>query len=207
MIKILLGLLLMNPLGIQSLIDAPEKPIKRDRFYTEPATYHAALNSWKSIEEINLWIKNSFSYDMEKALKISEEGSSPKPTILSPTEFYTHKNGICVDLARFARETTIAVEPEANPQYLMIEFEPLRQGKSVLRRHWIVIYQREGDFYSFADSKRPGYISGPHKTIDALIKDYESYRKRRILDFKILDSYEKQRARKLKRARIMKSIR
>ncbi len=195
----LLGIILTPILGAQSLFDAPDVVIKKDKWYVEPTSYREALKSWKSVEEINLWIKNSFSYDRQKALKISEADNEQKPLILSPEEFYVTKSGICVDLARFAYEVMHLVMPEVNSRYLMIEFEPIREGKSLLRRHWLVLYEKDGNFYSFADSKRPGFISPSYKTLAALVDDYEKYRGRKILSYQALDTYEKQRAKKQKR--------
>jgi len=192
----LLGIVLTPILGAQALFDAPDGSIKRDKGYVEPASYQEALKSWKSVEEINQWIRNSFSYDREKALKISSEDNEPKPIILSPAEFYRNKSGICVDLARFGYEVLHVVMPEANAKYLMIEFEPLQEGKSVLRRHWLVIYEKEGQLYSFADSKRPGYISPPYKTLEALVEDYQTYRGRKILSYQALDTYQKNKGKK-----------
>lgn len=190
-----------NLLSTQSLFDTPDKPAKRDKNYVQPATYAEALRLWSSVEEISQWIRNSFSYDREKALKISETDNKLKPQILSPEEFYVNTQGICVDLARFAYETMLVVAPKLNPKYLMIEFEPLREGKSLLRRHWMIVYQRDSEFYSFADSKRPGHISAPFKTMDALIRNYQKYRGRKIVSYQVLVTYQKQRAKKLKRMR------
>ena len=194
----LLGIILTPILGAQTLFDAPDGSIKKDKGYVEPASYQEALKSWKSVEEINRWIKNSFSYDREKALKISSEDNEQKPRILSPAEFYSKKSGICVDLARFGYEVTHELMPEVNSKYLMIEFEPLYEGKSVLRLHWLVIYEKDGHFYSFADSKRPGYISPAYKSLEALVEDYQKYRGRKILSFQALDTYQRPRAKKLK---------
>lgn len=186
-------------LGSQSLFDVPDWNIKKDKWYVEPISYDKALKSWKSVEEINLWIKNSFTYDREKALKISEVDNEQKPHILSPAEFYSNKSGICVDLARFAYEAMRVVAPQLNPKYLMIEFEPIQEGKSIIRLHWLVIYEKDDYFYSFADSKRPGYISPPYKSLEKLVENYQQYRERKIISYQALDTYQKQRAKKLKR--------
>jgi hypothetical protein len=56
-----------------------------------------------------------------------------------------------------------------------------------------VSFKREGRSYFFADSKRPGYIAGPYKDAQEFINEYEQYRDRRIMTFREVASYEKQR--------------
>jgi hypothetical protein len=55
----------------------------------------------------------------------------------------------------------------------MIEFEPISVSGEVLRRHWLVIFTRKGQLYSFADTKRPGHIAGPFASVELLVADYE----------------------------------
>jgi hypothetical protein len=95
--------------------------------------------------------------------------------------FYVSPSGVCVDLARFAVETLRVIDAQSNPRYLMIEFDPLTISGNTLRRHWIATFERGGQRYYFADSKRPGYVAGPYATTQAFIDDYAKYRGRRIV--------------------------
>jgi hypothetical protein len=63
----------------------------------------------------------------------------------------------------------------------------------MLRLHWLVSFRRGGKIHMFADSKRPGHIAGPYQNMQAFITEYEQYRGRKIVAFRELDSYEKQR--------------
>jgi hypothetical protein len=75
----------------------------------------------------------------------------------------------------------------------MIEFEPVHIQGHTLRLHWLVSFKREGKIYFFADSKRPGHIAGPYDDTPAFINAYEQYRGRKIVAFRELTSYHKQR--------------
>ena len=74
--------------------------------------------------------------------------------IYNPSEFFDTKTGVCVDLARFGVETLRRIDPSSDPQYLMIEFEPIYLKGNMLRLHWLVRFKRDGKIYFFADSKR-----------------------------------------------------
>jgi len=75
----------------------------------------------------------------------------------------------------------------------MIEFDPVQIKGNMLRLHWLVSFRRDGKIYFFADSKRPGRIAGPYDDVQAFIIEYEQYREWKIVAFRELDSYEKQR--------------
>jgi hypothetical protein len=96
-----------------------------------------------------------------------------------------------VDLSRFAVETLRQVDPSANASYLMIEFAPVTIAGNTLRLHWVASYRRDGQWYFFADSKRPGHLAGPYATVQAFIDDYAAYRGRTIVAFKELPSYQR----------------
>jgi hypothetical protein len=114
-------------------------------------------------------------------------------SIHTPSEFFDAKTGVCVDLSRFGVETLRRIDPSSDPKYLMIEFDPMQIKGNMLRMHWLVSFKREGKIYFFADSKRPGHIAGPFKDMQAFITEYEQYRGRKIVAFREMDSYEKQR--------------
>ena len=167
-------------------------------------SYEDHIARWKSVEDINEWIGRNFTYDMEKALRVSRSGGleNRSAQILPPEEFVKQKAGICVDLARFGYESLLKVSPELNPQYLMIEFVPIEKNGSVLRLHWIVLFQKNGTFYTFADSNRPGVIDGPHDSIKALVAAYGVFRGREVVRYKTLESYKKkQKKRKSKKTK------
>jgi hypothetical protein len=76
----------------------------------------------------------------------------------------------------------------------MIEFDPVVVDGEVLRRHWLVVFTRAGRLYSFADSRRPGHIAGPFRSLEALVAEYEAYRGRKIVSTQVMDDF-KRRAR------------
>jgi hypothetical protein len=158
-----------------------------------PASYAEALGNWRSPIEVNAWIGARFEYDHERALKLSESQRAPGPgvKIHQPEALFDRPAGVCVDLARFAVETLRAVAPAANAAYLMIEFDPVVISGNTLRRHWLVVFEHDGQLYFFADSKRPGHISGPYGTIQEFIDHYAPYRQRRIVSYRALQSYER----------------
>lgn len=98
--------------------------------------------------------------------------------------------------SRFAVETLRVVDPSARPAFLMIEFEPVEVAGNTLRLHWLASFRRDGKYFFFADSKRPGDIAGPYATVEAFIADYEPYRGRKVVRWRELESHErKQRQR------------
>jgi hypothetical protein len=111
------------------------------------------------------------------------------PPIYAPAEFFATPRGICVDLARFAVETMRAIAPNLQPRYVMIEFDPQTVHGNILRRHWVASFERNGKYYFFADSKRPGYIAGPYASIQDYMSEYSAYRGRGIVEFRELESF------------------
>ena len=100
---------------------------------------------------------------------------------------------MCVDLSRFGVETLRRIDPQSDPKYLMIEFDPIQIAGNTLRFHWLVSFKRDGKTYFFADSKRPGHIAGPYNDAREFINEYAQYRGRKIVAFRELESYQKQR--------------
>jgi hypothetical protein len=76
-------------------------------------------------------------------------------------------------------------------QYLMIEFDPVQIRGQMLRRHWVATFERDGQHWFFADSKRPGHIAGPYPSTQAYIADYAAYRGRAIVAWRELPSYQR----------------
>ena len=185
----------------RELSDAPEDSRKTHNAPEYPS-YSIAIQRWKSINDVAHWMRQYFSYDFNRALDLSEtnRGTTKKVAVYSPAELYLKKKGVCVDLARFGVETMRNIFPESNPLYVMIEFRPIIISGKTLRRHWVASYQKEGKYYFFADSKRPGYISGPFNSTDEFMNQYEKYRQREIISFKELDDFKKKR--RLKKRKI-----
>lgn len=160
-----------------------------------PLSYPEALRRWRSAEDINGWIGATFDYDMPRALRLSEtqrNGSGPI-AIHSPETFFGAPVGVCVDLARFAVETLRVVEPGAKPAYLMIEFEPVTIASNTLRRHWLASFERGGQRYFFADSKRPGVLSGPYASTRDFLQEYARYRGREVVSYREVETYERRK--------------
>ena len=172
--------------------DAPEHRTSTGA-HTAPETYAEAISQWRSSDDVNRWIGARFQYDMSRALQLSEtQRRNVRLPISEPAAFYASASGVCVDLARFAVETLRAIEPASAPRYLTIEFDPLVIAGNTMRRHWIVAFERGGEKYFFADSKRPGFVAGPYATTAAFIDDYSAYRGRRIVGFREVDTYGRQ---------------
>jgi hypothetical protein len=181
--------------------DAPEPRQARTSRLDHPATYAQALQSWSAPEEVNAWIAENFEYDLERALRLSESQRLVKgtPPIHAPPEFFANPRGVCVDLARFAVETLRSIAPQSNARYFMLEFDPVGIEGHLLRRHWLVSFERDGKLYFFADSKRPGSMAGPYTGTQEFVDEYAQYRGRQITAFLELPSY--QRRAKAKAAR------
>jgi len=176
-----------------NLSDAPDPGFARPTSADAAPSYADALARWRSAEAINSWLGAHFSYDTDRALALSETaragGSSTR--VLEPEVFFAQPRGVCVDMARFAVAALRQVEPQAHAAYLMIEFEPIQLSGQVLRRHWMATFQRDGQHYFFADSKRPGHLTGPYASVDEFIAEYSAYRGRRIVDHRVADSHER----------------
>jgi hypothetical protein len=174
--------------------DAPEGPrSSAAASYAAPQSYREALATWQGAEDVNAWIAARFEYDRARALLLSEtqrqrNGQLP---IEAPERFFENPQGVCVDLARFAVETLRAVDPASRPTYVMIEFDPLSISGNVLRRHWVVAFERDGRRYVFADSKRPGHVAGPYASLDEFIAAYAAWRGRPIVAFREANTYQR----------------
>lgn len=152
------------------------------------------MQIWTTPEDINAWIAANFSYDRARAMRLSETQRAKQAplAIYTPAEFFDGKSGVCVDLARFAVETLRRIDPDSDPKYVMIEFDPMHIEGNALRLHWLVSFKRDGQLYFFADSKRPGRIVGPYSDTRTFISQYQQYRGRNIVAFRELPSYQKQ---------------
>jgi len=204
-------LFLVNCAGVlhaaERFSDEPEKPREANMPFKAADSYQHALQIWKTPEDISAWIGANFSYDSVRAIKLSEtqRAKNGQLAIYPPSAFFESKTGVCVDLARFGLETLRSIAPHSDPKYLMIEFEPVQVRGNTLRLHWLVSFRREGKIHLFADSKRPGHMAGPYKDMQAFIAEYEQYRGRKIVAFRELDSYEKQRRTKAQKQQSQKS--
>jgi hypothetical protein len=159
----------------------------------QAASYDEALARWRGADDVNAWIGAHFEYDMPRALRLSEtqrERNGRLP-IHAPDAFFAAPKGVCVDLSRFAVETLRRIDPASKPGYLMIEFAPASIQGQVLRRHWVARFERDGQFFFFADSKRPGHVAGPYADNADYIKDYAAYRGRDIVAFRDMESTER----------------
>lgn len=166
-------------------------------------SYYQALDIWKTAEDINKWAATSFIYDKARAIKLSSNQRSKNQgiSIYNPSDFFEIKAGICVDLARFGVETLRKIDPNSDPKYLMIKFDPIEINGNTFQLHWLVSFKRDGMKYFFGDSNRPGYIAGPYIDTQAFVDEYEQYRGRKIVAFRELESYKKQRkSKKLKKS-------
>jgi hypothetical protein len=171
-----------------------EYPPRSTAAFKAAVSYEEAIRVWKTPEDINNWITAHFTYDMARALLLSEtqRAKNEKISIYEPSTLFDTKSGMCVDLSRFAFETLRRIDPACNPKFLMIEFDPKEIEGNVLRLHWLVSFKRDGRIYFFADSNRPGYITGPYNDVREFINEYERYRGRTIVAFQELESYQKQ---------------
>ena len=177
------------------LSDSPEQPRDPTVAFKTADSYEAALVVWKTPEDVSAWIAGNFSYDTARAMRLTEtqRAAGGGLAIHSPAELFASPSGVCVDLARFGVESLRQIAPETAPRYLMIEFDPTRIAGNVLRRHWVATFTRDGRTYVFADSKRPGHLAGPYADAAEFVREYEPYRGRRIVAFREVDSYQKQR--------------
>jgi len=177
------------------LPDEPE--IGRDESISNQMidSYTRALVTWKTAEEINKWVAGSFTYDRARAIELSSDRKNSKKgiSIYKPSEFFVNKAGVCVDLARFGVETLKIINPNSDPNYLMIEFDPIQINGHTYRLHWLVSFKKDGKKYFFCDSKRPGFLAGPYNSTQAFINEYEQYRGRKIVAHRELESYKKKR--------------
>jgi hypothetical protein len=196
-------------LSVYAYVLHTANPYSDEHAYAEDSTvpsnsassYEKALQVWKSPEDINGWIAANFSYDAARAIRLSEtrRTKNESVSIYSPSTFFETKTGVCVDLSRFSVETLRQIDPHSDPKYLMIEFEPIQIRGDTFRLHWLVSFRLNGKAYFFSDSKRPGYIAGPYNNTQAFVDEYEQYRSQKIVAFRELDSYRKQRGTKAKK--------
>jgi hypothetical protein len=179
--------------GVDPASDAPESTAVVTGALIEAASYPEALRLWHRAEDVNAWIGARFRYDTARAVQLSEtqRQKNGRMPITPPEAFFAAPSGVCVDLARFAVETLRTIDPALRPRYLMIESDPVEISGNMLRRHWVVAFERDGRRYFFADSKRPGGIAGPYASTAEFIAEYARYRGRRIVSFAERESYER----------------
>lgn len=173
--------------------DAPEGRERPAKHVPDFPSYAQAVQAWRTPEDLNAWIGATFEYDVERSLLLSETQRAQKagPPIYPPATFFAAPKGICVDLSRFAVETLRLVAPDLKARYVMIEFDPVAILGNTLRRHWVASFERGGQHYFFADSKRPGHIAGPYASTQAYLDDYAKYRGREIVAFRELESFRR----------------
>jgi hypothetical protein len=173
--------------------DAPEGRMPAATPLRNAESYDDALARWRSADDVNAWIGAHFEYDMQRALQLSESQRERglRLAIHAPAAFFGAPKGVCVDLSRFAVETLRRIDPASKPSYLMIEFAPVSIQGQVLRRHWVARFERDGQLYYFADSKRPGHVAGPYADDAAFAADYAEYRGRAIVAFRALSSTDR----------------
>lgn len=183
------------PRAAESSSDAPAYGRDATVVFKAADSYEHTLSLWKTPEDVNAWIAANFSYDMARAMRLSEtqRARNSQFSIYDPADFFNIKAGVCVDLSRFGVETLRRIDPRSDPRYLMIEFDPMQIGGNTLRLHWLASFTRGGKRYFFADSKRPGQIAGPYTDTREFIDEYAQYRGRRIVAFRELESYQKRR--------------
>ena len=87
--------------------DEPEYTHDSTVLFKAADSYEHALQVWKTPEDINAWIAANFSYDMARAMRLSEtqRAKNAQFSIYTPSEFFDTKAGVCVDLSRFGVET------------------------------------------------------------------------------------------------------
>ena len=184
---------LASPLGSNSDTDAPDADRARTVGFVDAPSYAQALTAWHGADDVNAWIGAKFEYDTARAVRLSEtqRQANGRLPIHPPAEFFAEPRGVCVDLSRFAVETLARIAPESHPRYVMIEFDPVTIRGNALRRHWVAAFERDGNLFFFADSKRPGHIAGPYESTRAFIDDYARYRGRTIVAFAERATYER----------------
>ncbi len=177
------------------LSDAPEQRSAPVASRVEAHSYDEAVARWRDADDINAWIGAHFEYDMGRALQLSEtqRQRGGRLPVHAPDAFFARPHGVCVDLSRFAVETLRRIAPASKPSHLMIEFDPVAIQGQVLRRHWVARFERDGQLYFFADSKRPGHVAGPYADTAEYIRDYAAYRGRAIVAFREMASTDRQR--------------
>lgn len=193
------GAAVAAPSALQPWPDAPDPQLARPGMATAPARYTDIAQQWRSAADIENWIGAHFSYDAARALQMSEAARAAQPqspAVLAPEAFFAAPHGVCIDLARFAVSTLRQIDAGAQAAYLMIEFEPVLVQGQWLRRHWMASFRRDGAYWFFADSRRPGHIAGPYDTVEQFVADYAVYRQRPIVSYRLLPGHERaQRAR------------
>lgn len=175
------------------LSDAPDSIAQSTASETYP-TYTMALLRWKNVHDVNNWISANFRYSMPRAKQLASNSTSREQVaIYTPAELYVQKTGVCIDLSRFTVETLKTIDSSLHAQYLLIEFEPVVIDDSILKNHWLTIYQTPEGYFMMADSKKPGYIAGPYTQPADFIAEYEVFRNRKIVSWKVLPSYQKKK--------------
>ena len=158
-------------------------------------SYETILTQWKTVANVNNWIKENFRYSFDRAKQLADNSPTREQLhIYSPAKLYQTKKGVCIDLARFAVETINILDTSKHIQYLMIEFEPIIIDSSIIKKHWMAVYRDSSGYYFLADSKRPGFITGPYRTVADFVADYQTYRDRKIISWKVMMSYKKQKS-------------
>jgi hypothetical protein len=173
--------------------DAPVAGHARPAAYVEAATYADALVAWRTPEDVDAWIGARFVYDRSRAVLLSESARAraAAPPVRTPDAFFATPQGVCVDVARFGVESVKAIDPTLQPAYLMLEFEPVVVGGETLRRHWLATFRRDGAWWFFADSKRPGHVAGPFASVQAFVDEYAAFRQRRVVAWRELPTFER----------------
>lgn len=181
---------------IKKLSDAPDMPVNltANKSLKSFLPYDESIHQWKSMTDINNWIKDNFQYDLERAKQLAGNSPSRNSTaIYTPAELFNKGKGVCIDLARFAVETLHKIDTTKQVNYLLIEFEPLTISGRIITKHWLAVYKDTSGYYIFADSKRPGHAEGPVALMEDFISNYQAFRNRKIISWNIIPTYQKRK--------------
>ncbi|MDA3917361.1 MAG: hypothetical protein PF690_10350 [Deltaproteobacteria bacterium] len=91
----------------------PDEPeIGRDELISNQMidSYTQALGTWKTAEDINMWVGGSFTYDRTRAIKLSSDRKNREKgiSIYKPSEFFITKAGVSVRILQKKEETKIS---------------------------------------------------------------------------------------------------
>ena len=153
------------------------------RACTTPSSYSDAIASWKAPEDIALWMRDVFRYDLERALDLAEDNSVRSDTrIFTPEETFSAGAGTCVDLCRFAVDTMRAHRSDDADE---LPHDRVRAGQNC-KAHVAATLARQSTSIHLASScsqtrNTPGEINGPYRSLTQFLDVYEARRKRRVV--------------------------
>jgi hypothetical protein len=131
-------------------------------------TYEETILQWKSYDDVAKWMKENFSYDINRA---KEAVRTRSIIVRTPKETFELKSGVCFDAARFAKEMLDCIDPSYEAQIVYIENRPYEID------HYVCSFKKDNRLYILDYGTFYRNMVGTHGPFNSL-EEYKKFYER-----------------------------